>query len=61
MIFIPLTAYGLYKIYTEDTQSDGYSRNWIIPVIGFTGIINSHILTCEMVGVFTIFIVHRTL
>ncbi len=54
MVFIPLTAYGLYKIYTEDTQSDGYSRNWIIPVIGFTGIINSHILTCEMVGVFTI-------
>jgi len=54
MVFIPLTAYGLYKIYTEDTQSDGYSKNWIIPVMGFTGIINSHILTCEMVGVFTI-------
>lgn len=54
MIFIPLIAYGLYKIYTEDTQSDGYSKNWIIPVIGFMGIINSHILTCEMVGVFTI-------
>lgn len=54
MIFIPLIAYGMYRIYMEDTDSAGFSKNWIIPVIGFSGIINCHILTCEMVGAFTI-------
>ncbi|MGN1187981.1 MAG: hypothetical protein ACI4R6_05765 [Lachnospiraceae bacterium] len=52
MIFLPLIAYGMWKIFTEDVKSPSYRRNWIIPVIGFAGIINTHILTCEMVGAF---------
>lgn len=56
MIFLPLLALGLYRIFTDDIEKDGYSRNWIIPVIAYTGIIESHILSCEMVGIFTIII-----
>ena len=52
--FLPLIACGLWKIFTEDTNSENYSKNWIMPVIGYSGIINTHILTCEMAGAFTI-------
>lgn len=54
MIFIPVLAYGMYRVFADDTDSEGFRKNWIIPVIGFSGIINSHILTCEMTGLFTV-------
>lgn len=50
MIFFPLLAWGFYKIYTEDPEQKGYLWNWMLPVIGFSGIIQSHTLSCEMVG-----------
>lgn len=52
MIFLPLLAWGFYKIYTEDTEKKGYVWNWVIPVIGFSGIIQSHTLSCEIAGGF---------
>lgn len=54
MIFLPLLVWGFYRIYTEDPEEKGYLWNWVIPVVGFSGIIQSHTLTCEMVGVFVI-------
>lgn len=52
MIFLPLLVWGFYRIYTEDTEQRGYLWNWVIPVIGFSGIIQSHTLSCEIAGVF---------
>ena len=54
MAFLPMIAYGLWKIYNDDCGENNYKRNWIIPVLGFTGIINTHTLTCEMVAIFVI-------
>ncbi len=54
MIFLPVIAYGMYRVYADDVDSDSFKKDWIIPVIGFSGIINSHILTCEMTGLFTV-------
>ncbi len=54
MIFLPLLAWGFYKIFTENIEESKYKRNWLIPVIGFSGIIQSHALSCEMVGVFVV-------
>lgn len=54
MIFFPLLIWGFYKIFTEDIQEKKYRRNWLIPMIGFSGIIQSHVLSCEMVGAFVI-------
>lgn len=54
MIFLPLLIWGFYRIYTEPIEKKGYLWNWVIPVIGFSGIIQSHVLSCEMVGVFVI-------
>lgn len=52
MIFLPLILWGMYRIYTEDTNRKGYFWNWVIPAIGFSGVIQSHLLSCEMVAVF---------
>lgn len=54
MMFLPLLVWGFYKIYTEDPERKGYLWNWVIPVLGFSGVIQSHNLTCEMVGFFVI-------
>ncbi|MCM1542315.1 MAG: hypothetical protein NC121_13775 [Blautia sp.] len=52
MIFLPLLVWGFYKIYTEDPEKKGYLWNWVIPAIGFSGIIQSHTLSCEIAGGF---------
>lgn len=54
MMFLPLLCYGLYRIFAEDPESEGYHKNWILPAVAYSGIIHTHILTCEMVGGFTI-------
>ena len=54
IIFLPLILYGLWKIYTEDENSPSYKHNWIIPAIGFSGIIETHIISTELVGLTTI-------
>lgn len=52
MIFFPLLVWGFYRIYTEDPDKKGYLWNWVLPVIGFSGVIQSHVLSCEMTGFF---------
>lgn len=54
MTFLPLLIWGFYRIYTEPVEKKGYLWNWVIPVIGFSGIIQSHVLSCGMVGFFVI-------
>ncbi len=48
--FIPLVMLGLWKIYYE-TGKKGYG--WEILTAGMTGIALSHLLTLEMIGLFT--------
>lgn len=51
MMFLPIIFLGLYQIFTmKDTK--GFLKLSILPAIGLTGIIQSHILSCEMVAVF---------
>ena len=54
MTFLPLLVYGFYLIFTEDTEEREYRHYWLIPTLGFTGIIQSHVLSCEIVGAFTV-------
>lgn len=48
--FLPLVAYGLYRILTEDTSAKSYRHSYIPLVLGLTGILQSHVLTGEMTG-----------
>lgn len=54
IMFLPLIAYGFYKVFTMDIKDKNYRFSYLPLLIGFTGIIQSHMLTCEIVGGFTI-------
>jgi len=53
-MFLPLFAYGVWRLLSEDAESREYKNIWILLALGATGIIQSHILTCEMVAVFSL-------
>ena len=50
LCFLPILFYGFYRIFTEDIHGKEYSRLWVLPAAGFTCIIQSHTLSCEMMG-----------
>lgn len=54
MTFLPLLVYGFYLIFTEDIREKEYKHYWLLPALGFSGIIQSHVLSCEIVGAFTV-------
>lgn len=54
MIFLPLILYGFYRIYTAPDQ-EKLSLSACAPlIIGMTGIIESHMLSCEMTAFFSV-------
>lgn len=53
-LFLPLLIYGFYRVFTEDVKAGEYRWSFLPLLIGFTGIIQSHMLTCEIAGGFTI-------
>lgn len=54
MMFFPVLMYGFYRIFTDDPKEKKYKRNWMILTLGYSGIIQSHVLSCEIAGGFTI-------
>ncbi len=53
MVFLPLLVYGMYKVFS-DTETENYDRLWIPLVIGFSGAIQTHILSCALYGGFVL-------
>ena len=53
MVFLPLLVYGIYAVFA-DTKSERYDKLWIPLVIGFSGVIQTHILSCALYGVFVL-------
>lgn len=56
MIFFPLAAYGLWKIYTLPEESKEHGRSWITLALGCSGIFLSHIITTELAAFFIILV-----
>lgn len=56
MTFLPLILVGFYLIFTEDPNNKAYKKLWLLPAIGLSGILQSHILTCEVTALFLLFI-----
>ena len=48
MIFLPVIFCGFYCLFTQSTDKKDYKKNMWVLVAGFTGVIQSHVLTCEM-------------
>lgn len=54
MLFLPLLAYGFWRVFTEDHKAKAYRWCFLPLTIGFAGIMQTHMLTCELVGGFTV-------
>lgn len=52
ILFLPLIFYGLYRIFTEEEKE--CQKGVFAAVIGFSGLIQCHILSCEIVGFLTL-------
>lgn len=56
MTFLPLVFYGLWKIYMDTDQQPQQKNNWLPLALGLSGIIQCHILSCEMTGIFIVLV-----
>ena len=54
MAFLPLTVLGFWYAFAEDIEDAGYGKRLLAPVIGFTGMLQTHVLTCEMSAFFIV-------
>lgn len=54
MMFLPLVVLGFWYAFEEDVSKEEYGKHIIAPVIGFTGMIQTHVLTCEICALFII-------
>ena len=54
MVFLPVVLYGLWKVYTLSGEDKNHKHSWITIAIGYTGIILSHMISCEIVALFTV-------
>lgn len=59
MIFLPLILYGLYLIYTQAEEKEDNETGcsgWFWLALGFTGLIQCHVISTFMAGLFTAFV-----
>ena len=53
--FLPLILYGFYLVFTEDKDNED-KKAWIPITVGLAGILQSHVLTCEITAFVILFI-----
>lgn len=54
MTFLPLVMLGLFRIFTEDAREKKYRTAWIPLMLGYSGLVQSHVLTCEVTALVTL-------
>lgn len=54
MVFFPLVLYGLWKVYTLPGENKEHKQSWITIAAGYTGILVSHMISCEIIAIFTV-------
>ena len=54
MTFLPLIACGLWLIYRQPKDAKAKPLIWLPAALGYAGLINCHILSCEMAGLLTL-------
>lgn len=56
MTFMPLIFYGIYRALTEDTKTKEYKTAWLPIALGYAGVLQTHVLTCEITAFLTIIV-----
>ncbi len=54
--FMPLVFYGLYKAFTQNPKEKSYKTTWIPIAIGYAGLMQTHVLSCEITAFLTILV-----
>ncbi len=54
--FMPLVLYGLYRVFSEDHKSKEYKTAWIPIAVGYAGLFQTHVLSCEITAFLTILV-----
>ena len=54
MVFLPLILYALWAVFMLPTDAPGYKTLWLPGMIGYSGLILTHILTCGIAAIFTL-------
>lgn len=54
IMLLPLLAYGFYRVFTQDIREKSYKRSWVPLTAGFSLVVQSHLLTGEIAGFFTV-------
>lgn len=52
--FLPLVIYGIYLVFEAETQDREFRNSWIVLGIGYAGLIQTHVLSCEITALVTI-------
>lgn len=56
LLFLPLVFYGLWRIFTQPDGQKAPRLVWLPAAVGYTGLLQSHLLTGEMTGLLTLLI-----
>jgi len=56
VMFMPLIIYGMYKTFSGNVTANDYKRSWIPIAVGYAGLIQSHVLSCEIAAFLTVII-----
>ncbi len=48
MIFWPVIACGLYRLFFADFENNDYKYIWVTLTLGYSGLMQSHLISCEL-------------
>ncbi len=54
MIFTPVVLYGLYRLFSDCSTKEEQRSAWLPLAIGYAGLIQTHVLSCELTAFVTI-------
>lgn len=54
--FMPLVLYGFWRVFSEDAGSRSYRTGWVPLAIGYAGLIQTHVLSCEITAFLTVIV-----
>lgn len=52
--FFPLVIYGIYLVFEAKPQDREFRNSWIVLGLGYAGLIQTHVLSCEITAMVTI-------
>ncbi len=56
MIFWPVIACGLYRLFYGDIENNDFKNIWITLTLGYSGLIQSHLISCEFAAFLSVVI-----